>query len=137
VTPVLNVRARVVVLATAGLLLLTAAARAEIALTLGGPVRVDLPATASIPGELVTAFDGSSIASVPVDVVPASDRPVVTGGAKRADGQRAPSMAPTGGGAATASVRFVWDLPLHGSLTSVGPVALGLTRRGPPTASDR
>jgi hypothetical protein len=137
VTLALDVRARVVVLATAVLLLVTVAARAEVALKLGGPVRVDRPAMTSVAAELVTAFDGSSIASVPVDVVPASDRPVVTGGAKRADGQRAPSMAATGGGAATASIRFVWDLPLHGSLTSVGPVALGLTRRGPPTAGDR
>jgi hypothetical protein len=81
-------------------------------------------------------FEHGAIASLPAHVVPASDRPIVAR-AKRADGQRATSDAPTGGSTASASVPLAWDLPLHGSLTSLGPVAAGLTRRGPPPSAAR
>jgi hypothetical protein len=136
VTCAVDVRARVVVVATAVLLLVTVAARSELGRPLANPIPRDRTA-AVVAAELVTAFDGSAIVASPADVVPASDRPVVAGAAKRADGQRAPSLAPNAGAAAAAWVRLVWDVPLHGSLTSVGPVALGLTRRGPPAAGDR
>jgi hypothetical protein len=132
-----DARPWVVVLATAVFLLVTAAARSEVARELPNPFSGDGPPAASVQSELVTAFDGGAIASVPVDVVPASDRPVVAGSAKRADGQRAPSPAPITAAAAATSVPLAWDVPLHGSLTSVGPVALGLSRRGPPTPADR
>jgi hypothetical protein len=131
-----DVRARVVVVVTAVLLLVTAAARSEPGRPLANPIPRDRTAAVAAAG-LVTHFDRSAIASSAVDVVPVSDRPVVAGGAKRADGQRAPSLAPTGTAAAGTWVRLAWDVPLHGSLSSVGPVALGLTRRGPPAAGDR
>jgi hypothetical protein len=125
-----------VVLATAVFLLVTVAARSEVARELPNPFSQGGSAAASVPTGLVAGFDGGAIASVPVDVVPASDRPVVAGGAKRADGQRAPSLAPPAAAAAATSVPVAWDVPLQGSLTSVGPVALGLSRRGPPAAVD-
>jgi hypothetical protein len=131
-----DVRARVFLLAAAVLLLVTAAARSEVARTLESPFGSDRPAVPSAPVELATVFEQSAIASVPVQVVPASDRPVVAG-ARRAEGQRAASVAPTGDASAAASVPLAWDVALHGSLITVGPLALGLTRRGPPASGDR
>ena len=123
------------VLATAVLVALTAASRSEVGRLLSdAAVRAR---DASAPAEIVTALDHTTFASIPARAVPASDRPVVSGGGKRAEGQRAPSLASTAGGAPRASVELVRDVPVDGSPTSVGPIALGLTRRGPPGSGVR
>jgi hypothetical protein len=66
-----------------------------------------------------------------------SDRPVITGSGKRADGHRALSLAVGILDGIVASIPVAWDVRISRSLTAAGPVAIGLARRGPRRRSPR
>jgi hypothetical protein len=133
VTATAGARTRIVVAAMALFVAVASASRSEVADLLPRIGEFHTVAVAQ-PDRFVTASDGSTIASVPAGAVPVSDRPVVAGAGKRAEGQRAPSLAPPVSGIAFATAHLVLDVVPHGSLATLGPSKLGLTRRGPPGA---
>jgi hypothetical protein len=115
-----GVRGRSVVLVSVALLAWTAASRSG----------ADPLFAASAAPDRTAAIE-----SVPAPLVTTSDRPVIAGSGKRADGHRALSLAVGVLDGVVASIPVAWDVRLTRSLIGAGPVAFGLARRGPPAPS--
>jgi hypothetical protein len=72
------------------------------------------------------------IGSASAPVVTTSDRPVIAGSWKRAEGQREPLLAAMGEIGVVASHPLAWDVRLPGSVAAADPAQLGHAQRGPP-----